>query len=51
LGTDYDWRQKRRSMPGRTVTTIEGVDIHFVHVFPAPNALPLIMTLAGPARF
>jgi len=44
-GTDYDWRKaeaKLNALP-EFVTTIDGVDIQFIHV-PSrePNALPLI---------
>ena len=50
-GTDYDWRKaeaKLNALP-QFVTTIDGVDIHFVHVRSRhPNALPLIMTHGWP---
>jgi Epoxide hydrolase N terminus len=46
-GTDYDWRKaeaKLNALP-QFVTTIDGVDIQFVHVRSRyPNAMPLIMT-------
>src|SRR5687767_2866329 len=49
--TDYDWRQaeaKLNALP-QFVTTIDGLDIHFVHVrSPHPDALPLIMTHGWP---
>ena len=49
--TDYDWRKaeaKLNALP-QFVTTIDGVDIHFVHVRSRhPNALPLIMTHGWP---
>jgi pimeloyl-ACP methyl ester carboxylesterase len=50
-GTDYDWRQaeaKLNALP-QFVTTIDGLDIHFMHVRSRhPNALPLIMTHGWP---
>ena len=50
-GTDYDWRKaeaKLNAFP-QFVTTIDGVDIHFIHVRSRhPNALPLIMTHGWP---
>jgi pimeloyl-ACP methyl ester carboxylesterase len=50
-GTDYDWRKaeaKLNALP-QFVTTIDGVDIHFVHVRSRhPNAMPLIMTHGWP---
>jgi pimeloyl-ACP methyl ester carboxylesterase len=50
-GTDYDWRKaeaKLNALP-QFITTIDGVDIHFIHV-PSrhPNAMPLIMTHGWP---
>jgi pimeloyl-ACP methyl ester carboxylesterase len=49
--TRYDWRRaeaKLNSLPQFT-TTIDGVDVHFVHVrSPHENALPLIMTHGWP---
>jgi pimeloyl-ACP methyl ester carboxylesterase len=49
--TDYDWRKaeaKLNALPQFT-TTIDGVDIHFIHVkSPHENALPLIMTHGWP---
>jgi Epoxide hydrolase N terminus len=51
--TDYDWRKveaELNALPQFT-TEIDGVDIHFIHVKSRhENALPLIMTQAGPAR-
>src|SRR5687768_1081419 len=45
-GTDYDWRRaeaKLNALP-QFITTIDGVDIHFIHVRSRhPNAMPLIM--------
>jgi pimeloyl-ACP methyl ester carboxylesterase len=50
-GSDYDWRKaeaKLNALP-QFVTTIDGVDIQFVHVrSPHPNAMPLIMTHGWP---
>jgi pimeloyl-ACP methyl ester carboxylesterase len=50
-GTDYDWRKaeaKLNSFP-QFMTTIDGVDIHFIHVKSRhPNALPLIITHGWP---
>ncbi|QRM36076.1 epoxide hydrolase family protein [Microvirga sp. VF16] len=49
--TAYDWRQaeaKLNAFP-QFLTTIDGVDIHFIHVrSPHENALPLIMTHGWP---
>jgi pimeloyl-ACP methyl ester carboxylesterase len=49
--TDYDWRKaeaKLNALPQFT-TTIDGVDIHFLHVkSPHENALPLLMTHGWP---
>ena len=49
--TDYDWRKveaKLNSYP-QFVTTIDGVDIHFIHVRSKnPNALPIIITHGWP---
>jgi pimeloyl-ACP methyl ester carboxylesterase len=50
-GTDYDWRKaeaKLNALP-QFVTTIDGVDIQFVHIKSRhPNALPMIMTHGWP---
>jgi pimeloyl-ACP methyl ester carboxylesterase len=50
-GTDYDWRKaeaKLNALP-QFVTTIDGVDIHFIHVRSKhPDALPLLMTHGWP---
>jgi pimeloyl-ACP methyl ester carboxylesterase len=50
-GTDYDWRKveaKLNALP-QFVTTIDGVDIHFIHVRSnQPNALPVIVTHGWP---
>src|SRR5262249_24059173 len=50
-GTDYDWRkvEARLNALPQFVTTIDGVDIHFIHVRSShPNALPLIVTHGWP---
>ncbi|HEY8562563.1 MAG TPA: alpha/beta fold hydrolase [Pyrinomonadaceae bacterium] len=50
-GADYDWRKieaKLNALP-QFVTTIDGVDIHFIHVRSKhKNALPLIVTHGWP---
>jgi pimeloyl-ACP methyl ester carboxylesterase len=50
-GTGYDWRKaeaKINALP-QFMTTIDGVDIHFIHVRSRhPNAMPLIMTHGWP---
>jgi pimeloyl-ACP methyl ester carboxylesterase len=50
-GTGYDWRKieaKLNALP-QFVTTIDGVDIQFIHVRSRePNALPLILTHGWP---
>ncbi len=49
--TEYDWRKceaKLKALP-QFVTTIDGLDIHFIHVRSKhPNALPLIVTHGWP---
>ena len=50
-GTDYDWRKLEAKLNGlpQFVTTIDGVDIHFIHVRSRyPNALPVIITHGWP---
>ena len=50
-GTDYDWRkvEARLNALPEFVTTIDGLDIHFIHVRSHhPNALPLIITHGWP---
>ena len=45
--TGYDWRkvETRLNALPQFVTTIDGVDIHFIHVRSKyPNALPIIIT-------
>jgi pimeloyl-ACP methyl ester carboxylesterase len=50
-GTKYDWRKaeaKLNALP-QFVTTIDGLDIHFIHVRSGhPNALPVIITHGWP---
>jgi len=52
--TDYDWRklEARINALPQFVTTIDGVDIHFIHVrSKQPNALPVIVTHGWPGSF
>src|SRR5215217_4992644 len=50
-GTDYDWRKgeaKLNALP-QFITTIDGLDIHFIHVKSRhPNAMPLVITHGWP---
>ena len=50
-GGEYDWRKleaKLNALP-QFVTSLDGLDIHFIHVrSPHPGALPLIMTHGWP---
>ena len=49
--TDYDWRkfEARLNALPQFVTSIDGLDIHFIHVRSKhPNALPLIITHGWP---
>src|SRR5208283_3888509 len=49
--SDYDWRkfEARLSALPQFMTTIDGVDIHFIHVrLKHPNALPVIVTHGWP---
>jgi pimeloyl-ACP methyl ester carboxylesterase len=50
-GKDYDWRKceaKLKALPN-FITTIDGLDIHFIHVRSKnPNALPVIVTHGWP---
>ncbi len=49
--TDYDWRTVEATLNAlpQSMTEIDGVDIHFIHVTsPHENALPLIMTHGWP---
>ena len=49
--TDYDWRKaeaKLNALP-QFMTTIDGLDIHFIHVRSRnPNAMPMILTHGWP---
>jgi len=50
-GSGYDWRKAETTLNGlpQFVTTIDGVDIHFIHVRSRhKNALPLIITHGWP---
>ena len=50
-GTDYDWRkaEARLNALPQFITTIDGVDIHFIHVRSRhPNALPIIISHGWP---
>jgi pimeloyl-ACP methyl ester carboxylesterase len=50
-GGDYDWRkfETRLNALPQFVTTIDGVDIHFIHVRSRhPNALPVIVSHGWP---
>ena len=50
-GTDYDWRtiEETLNVLPQFVTTIDGLDIHFIHVRSRdPNALPIIVTHGWP---
>jgi epoxide hydrolase len=47
----YDWRRCERTLNslGSSRTTIDGLDIHFLHVrSPEPDALPLLLTHGWP---
>jgi len=49
--TDYDWRRCESTLNdlGQYRTTIDGLQIHFLHIrSPEPNAVPLIMTHGWP---
>jgi pimeloyl-ACP methyl ester carboxylesterase len=50
-GKDYDWRkcEARLNALPQFITTIDGLDIHFIHVRSKnPNALPIIVTHGWP---
>lgn len=52
--TRYDWRAAERRMNEypQYVTTIDGVDVHFLHARSAyPDAVPLILTHGWPGAF
>jgi pimeloyl-ACP methyl ester carboxylesterase len=49
--TDYDWRKVEARLDAlpQYVTTIDGLDIHFIHVrSKQPNALPVLVTHGWP---
>jgi hypothetical protein len=49
--TDYDWRKAEATLNAlpQFTTTIDGVDIHFIHVRSRhPNALPLLIAHGWP---
>jgi hypothetical protein len=49
----YDWhaQEARLNQLPQFTTTIDGQPIHFLHVrSPEPDALPLLVTTATPAR-
>src|SRR5688500_19027949 len=49
--TDYDWRkcEARLNALPQFITTIDGLDIHFIHVRSKyPNAMPMILTHGWP---
>jgi epoxide hydrolase-like protein len=52
-GSGYDWRRceaKLNTLP-HFITEIDGLGIHFIHVRSKhEDALPLVITMAGPAR-
>ena len=50
-GTGYDWRklEARLNALPQFVTTVDGLDIHFIHVrSPHPDALPVLITHGWP---
>jgi hypothetical protein len=50
---EYDWRrcEARLTALDQFITSIDGLDIHFIHVrSPEQNALPLIVSHGCPAR-
>lgn len=50
-GDGYDWRrcEDRLNAHDQFVTTIDGLDVHFLHVrSPNPDALPLLLTHGWP---
>jgi len=50
-GSGYDWRkgEARLNALPQFMTTVDGVDIHFIHVrSPHPHAMPLIVTHGWP---
>jgi pimeloyl-ACP methyl ester carboxylesterase len=52
--TAYDWRAHEAALNAvpQFTTTIDGVDVHFLHVrSPEPGALPLVLTHGWPGSF
>ena len=52
--TDYDWREQEARLNGypHSTTTIDGLDLHFVHVrSPEADALPLLLVHGWPGTF
>ncbi len=52
--TKYDWRRHERRLNEfpQFLTTIDGLDVHFVHVrSPHPEALPLVLVHGWPGSF
>jgi pimeloyl-ACP methyl ester carboxylesterase len=50
-GKDYDWRKAEAKLNAypQFITTIDGIDIHFIHVrSKEPNALPIIISHGWP---
>jgi pimeloyl-ACP methyl ester carboxylesterase len=50
-GTDYNWRKAEAKLEAypQFLTTIDGLDIHFIHVRSKhPNAMPLLITHGWP---
>src|SRR5664279_1211010 len=50
----YEWRatERRLNLLPQFTTTVDGVDIHFVHLRSAdPNAIPLVLTHGWPGSF
>ncbi len=48
---DYDWRAREAALNrfAQFVTTIDGIDLHFIHVrSPHPEAMPLVITHGWP---
>ena len=53
-GTDYNWRrgEERINSVPHFITTIDGLDIHFIHVkSKEKNAMPMIITHGWPGSF
>jgi len=52
--TDFDWRKEERELNQfpQFKTTIDGLDVHFIHQrSPEPDALPIIMIHGWPGTF